>query len=304
MYSGSREFPSYRDRKAEVWIFATGDLRSLPVTCGLRLLPSPSESPAETASHPLPAFLGLVHSSSGRMAHSDVARGWRGWRRHGTTPAGGAGAGILNHRHAISAGIAGPAAGRVVTRRLTAVMPAQCCRERRGGAWNAGRSDGWARVGHVVDGARRRVVVAGAEHPVVQRTTHVEALVRRIASPASRDGGTVVLAVSEERDEHAFLHQFVDELDCRLECFRRWGCSVVGNGEDLVADAARQVNLARRIGNDVGFQKLLPQLPDGRTVLWARCGLTVFGTGDRVVVLSVSARVRGEFERLEAVVLR
>lgn len=188
-------------------------------------------------------------------------------------------------------------------------MPAQCCRERGGSAWNAGRSDGWARVGHVVDGARRRVVVAGTEHPVVQRTTHVEALVRRIVSPVSRatrvrDGSAVVLVVAEERDEHAFLHQFVDELDCRLECFRWWGCSVVGNGEDLVADAARKVNLARRIGNNVGVQKPLPQLPDGRNVLWARCGLTVFGTGDRIVVLSVSARVRDEFERLEAVVLR
>lgn len=78
---------------------------------------------------------------------------------------------------------------------------------------------------------------------------------------------------------------------------------MVGDGEDLVADAARQVNLARRIGNDVGVQKPLPQLPNSGTVLWARRGLTVFGAGDRAVVLAVSARVHGEFECLEAVIL-
>jgi hypothetical protein len=118
------------------------------------------------------------------------------------------------------------------------------------------------------------------------------------------DGGRVRVAV-EKREEDGLLHQFVDELDGAVEFLRGRGRQRVGQREELIADFAGEVDLARGPREDVRGQQAAPehaQVLRFRAVGGdGRLGQLV---GQGLVGLAVALRFQGELEGLETVVLR
>ncbi len=108
----------------------------------------------------------------------------------------------------------------------------------------------------------------------------------------------------EEGDQHRFFHQVVDDFDGDFQPVRRRRGRMVRERQQRLADMAGDIDLPQTVRDDVGVHQPLPQHPEVPAGALVRSRCRFLGSAHHVLVrVSVSFRIHGELEVLQAMVL-